>query len=522
MVAAKKRVFLTGATGNMGIEVLREFVRRSDRFEVTALVMPGDRDRVIIEEFAGEPSVTVQYGDVTSYRTVESCVARSDIVAHLGALVSPYADEHPQRTTEVNVGGALNIIAAVRAQPDPASVAVIMIGSVAEFGDRNPPLHWGRIGDPLAPSEYDNYAQSKISAERALVDSGLPRWAWLRQTGIFHPGMLAIRDAIMLHVPLGGVLEWVSAVDSARLIANACEDDAPEEFWGGIYNIGGGTGWRLTNWELQLRIGEALGVRDIRRWYDRNWFATKNFHGLWFTDSDALQELLHFRSGGFEQALEDAVAKQSALTRLARFIPASLVKRSSLPSAAANAARCPGSTRMTRPAFAPTSVHDRSGSRSATGPRSRRRGRRGCRCCSSTVTTRGSEVRRGSGRRCARRRASAAASSARHPRESMTRPRCRGPAPMATASWGRRVSCSVPAIGALCASPTLPASSARPSTIRFSRSCSAERAAQAPGSTFALAARFGAGSAIPSPTARPAARPVTISEMSMPTRSFRI
>lgn len=328
MVAAKKRVFLTGATGNMGIEVLREFVRRSDRFEVTALVMPGDRERVIIEEFAHEPSVTVQYGDVTSYQTVESCVARSDIVAHLGALVSPYADEHPQRTTEVNVGGALNIIAAVRAQPDPASVAVIMIGSVAEFGDRNPPLHWGRIGDPLAPSEYDNYAQSKISAERALVDSGLPRWAWLRQTGIFHPGMLAIRDAIMLHVPLGGVLEWVSAVDSARLIANACEDDAPEEFWGGIYNIGGGAGWRLTNWELQLRIGQALGVRDIRRWYDRNWFATENFHGLWFTDSDALEDLLHFRSGGFEQALEDAVAKQSALTRLARFIPTWLVKRS--------------------------------------------------------------------------------------------------------------------------------------------------------------------------------------------------
>lgn len=312
----------------MGIEVLRELVRRSDRFEVTALVMPGEREHAIIEEFADEPSVSVRYGDVTSYDLVESCVSQTDIVAHLGALVSPYADEHPQRTTEVNVGGALNIIAAVKAQPDPASIGVIMIGSVAEFGDRNPPLHWGRIGDPLAPSEFDNYAQSKIRAERALVDSGLPRWAWLRQSGIFHPGMLAIRDAIMLHVPLGGVIEWVSATDSARLIANACEDDAPEEFWGGVYNIGGGASWRLTNWEFQLCLGEALGVRDIRKWYDRNWFATENFHGLWYTDSDALEDLLHFRVGTFQEALEDAVARQGPLTRLASLIPAWLVKRS--------------------------------------------------------------------------------------------------------------------------------------------------------------------------------------------------
>lgn len=326
--AAKKRVFLTGATGHMGIEVLREFVRRSDRFDVTVLVVPGKRDREIIAEFVDEPSVTVRYGDVTSYEDVESCVAGADVVAHLGALVSPYADDHRQETMRVNVGGAQNIIAAVKARRDPADVGVIMIGSVAEFGDRNPPLHWGRVGDPLAPSQFDDYAQSKIRAERALVDSGLPRWAWLRQTGIFHPGMLAIRDAIMLHVPLGGVIEWVSATDSARLIANACEDDVPEEFWGGIYDVGGGAGWRLTNWEFQSRIGRALGVKDIRKWYDRKWFATANFHGLWYTDSDALEDLLRFRAGTFDEALELAVAAQGPFTRLAGRIPAWLVKRS--------------------------------------------------------------------------------------------------------------------------------------------------------------------------------------------------
>lgn len=324
---SRRRVFLTGATGHMGLELLKELLRRSDRFEIVVLVLPGDADRAIIAEFAGDPAVTVRFGDVTSYADVARCVEGVDVVAHIGALVSPYADDHPEQTTAVNVGGARNIIAAVKAQPDPSRIGVIMVGSVAEFGDRNPPLHWGRIGDPLTPSRFDNYAQSKITAERKLVDSGLPKWAWLRQTGIFHPGLLSVRDAIMLHVPLEGVLEWVSVADSARLVANACEADAPEEFWGGIYNIGGGAGWRLTNWEFQWQIGRALGVRDVRRWYDRNWFATRNFHGLWYTDSDVLEEMLHFRSGDFATALAAAVAEQPRLVRLAGHIPAWLVKR---------------------------------------------------------------------------------------------------------------------------------------------------------------------------------------------------
>ena len=63
----------------------------------------------------------------------------------------------------------------------------------------------------------------KVVAEKLLVDSGLPRWASLRQTGIFHPGMLEIRDPIMTHSPFAGVMEWASDQDSARL---PCRADA--------------------------------------------------------------------------------------------------------------------------------------------------------------------------------------------------------------------------------------------------------------------------------------------------------
>ncbi|WP_236792718.1 NAD(P)-dependent oxidoreductase [Amycolatopsis sp. GM8] len=321
----RKRVFLTGATGNWGRYILREFAGRAGRFDVVALVLPAER--AAIAEFAAMPNLTVHFGDLTDYAAVETCVRGADFVLHLGAVVSPFADDHPELAHRVNVGSMRNIIEAVRAQPDPGAIGVVGVGSIAETGDRNPPHHWGRIGDPLRVSHYDEYGQSKIIAERALVDSGLPKWVWLRQTGIFHPGVLEIRDPIITHTPLEGAMEWVSVQDAARLMAGICEDDTPAGLWGGIYNIGGGEEWRLTHWDLQSRLAAAVGVPDVRAWYDRNWFATRNFHGQWYTDSDRLQQLVPFREDTFDGALARILAAAPRSIRLAGRVPAWLVKR---------------------------------------------------------------------------------------------------------------------------------------------------------------------------------------------------
>ncbi|MGR0218686.1 NAD-dependent epimerase/dehydratase family protein [Agromyces sp. ZXT2-6] len=323
---ARTRVLLTGATGNWGRAALREFAQRADRMSVVAFAMPTERDREALAEFDGMKNLEVAWGDLTDPVAVAAAVRDVDIVLHVGAVVSPLADVRPELAHRVNVGSMRNIIDAVKALPDPGAVAVVGVGTVAQTGNRNPPHHWGRVGDPIRVSHFEEYGQSKVIAERLLVDSGLPKWAQLRQTGILHSGMLEIRDPIMTHSPFGGVMEWVSAEDSARLLANLCERDVPDELWGGIYDIGGGDGWRLTNWQLQTAIGGAMGVRDIRRWYDRNWFATRNFHGQWYADSDRLEELVPYRQDAFDAALGRAIDAAPPSVRSAGRVPPSIVK----------------------------------------------------------------------------------------------------------------------------------------------------------------------------------------------------
>jgi nucleoside-diphosphate-sugar epimerase len=318
-----KTVFLTGATGNMGREGLRELLARG--YGVAALVPPSPANRRQMAPYAKDAAVRVVWGDLTSYSDVLACVTGSDYVLHVGGMVSPAADSQPERTAQVNIGGVENILRAIRAQPDPGRLKLVWIGSVAETGDRNPPLHWGRTGDPIRTSTFDHYAVTKVAAERRVVESGLRYWVSLRQTAIAHPRLLESFDPIMFHVPLNGVFEWVTARDSGRLLAQVCEDGVPEEFWRRVYNIGGGESCRVTNYEFLKRAYGAIGIADPARVCETRWFALRNFHGHWFEDSDLLESYLHFRS----ESLDDyfaALARHAPLrARLAAACPA-LVK----------------------------------------------------------------------------------------------------------------------------------------------------------------------------------------------------
>jgi hypothetical protein len=74
-----------------------------------------------------------------------------------------------------------------------------------------------------------------------------------------------------------------------------CEDGVPEDVWGSFFNIGGGEPMRLVNHEFHKTMFSAMGAPDFRTILEPNWFATQNFHGQWYSDSDRLEALVPFR-----------------------------------------------------------------------------------------------------------------------------------------------------------------------------------------------------------------------------------
>ena len=279
----------------MGWAGFQELYARKDRFNIRILARDSKKNRKLLSKYADDSSVCIVWGDLTCYEDVLAGVSGSDYVLHVGGMVSPAADYFPEKTFKVNVAAAENVVKAVLAQPDKDEMKVVYIGSVAQYGDRNPPHHWGDVNEIQTPAKFDMYALSKIRSEEIFAGAGLKRWVSLRQSGILYPGILKVLNPTAFHVPVGGVLEWATIEDSGRLLAQVCEEWVPEEFWNRAYNISSGEQYRMTNYEFETRLLGSLGLPGPEKVFEPQWFALKNFHGMWYKDADVLENYLHFR-----------------------------------------------------------------------------------------------------------------------------------------------------------------------------------------------------------------------------------
>lgn len=311
----------------MGRAGFRELLKKKDRFNIRILARPSKKNKKALAEYAAEPAVEIIWGDLTDYDDVLKGVTGADFVLHVGGMVSPQADYYPEKTLKVNVSAAENIVRAVKAQPDTDNIKVVYIGSVAQCGDRLYPVHWGAAGDPVYASRFDKYSVSKCIAEKIVADSGIRYWVSLRQSGILYPGIFRQINPVALHVPVQGVLEWATIEDSGRLLANVVEDWVPEEFWNRFYNISSGEQYRLVNYDFENRLLKPLGISSVEKVFEPQWFATRNFHGMWYTDADVLEGYLHFRENvPVDEYFRRLASELPWYYSLARFVPSFIIK----------------------------------------------------------------------------------------------------------------------------------------------------------------------------------------------------
>ncbi|MCR5354385.1 MAG: NAD(P)-dependent oxidoreductase [Lachnospiraceae bacterium] len=320
----KLRVFVTGATGGMGFESLKQMMEDKDLYDITVLARDSEKNHKLLGDYKNCSNLRIYWGDLLNEEDVYNCVQDADIVLHIAAFVSPQADYYPDKAMKNNLGSTVNIINAIKKCGRQDEVRFVYIGTVAETGDRMPPIHWGRVGDPIKPSMFDYYAVSKVAAERAVIESGLKYWVSLRQTGIIGPAMSKIRDGIMFHNCFDNVLEYVSDRDSGRAMRNLCkytaEHTLDDSFWGHIYNIGGGESCRASCYDLYKNMYGKMGLTKMEYILEPKAQATRNFHGQYYLDSDKLEDYLHFRQDSMEYCYDSFIKELGSTAGVAKFI----------------------------------------------------------------------------------------------------------------------------------------------------------------------------------------------------------
>jgi nucleoside-diphosphate-sugar epimerase len=305
----KKKVLLTGASGSMGGEAFKELLNRKDRYDIVLLLLPYKKIKKAFVKYEGQEGIKIVWGDLCSYDDVLEAVNGVDYILHPAALIAPEADKNPTLCKRINYSGTQNIITAIKKQPSNGDeIRLVYISSVAAYGDRLPPIHMVRVGDPLKPSVGDFYATTKIAAERAVIESGLKYWAVLRQTYIAIPNVLSLLDPILFHQPVNTHIELISNEDAGYGLVQAIE--APDDFYGKVYNMGGGPACRVVFRDYIERMMSIFGLGDYRKIMPLNWFALRNFHCCWYEDS----WVLNVRLGHWRHSLRDHYNQAEAAT----------------------------------------------------------------------------------------------------------------------------------------------------------------------------------------------------------------
>jgi len=309
MGESRQVVLLTGASGSMGFETFKQLWERRGQHDLVLLLRPSSKNKKLFRSYEKEAGVKpfdgrgiargeglkIVWGDALEKEDVTEACKGIDWCLHTMALISPEADRKPELAEKINFEATRNIVEAIEAQ-DPENIRMVHIGSVAQYGDRLPPVHMGRTGDPILPSLYDYYALTKIRAELAVMQSRIRHRVSLRQTFIMIPELFSLMDPIMFHQPINSFMENITARDSGRLMVNCLEVADDSDFWGNYYNISGGPECRTTFFELLEKVYGMLGLQPARV-MERNWFALKNFHMLYYEDAEKLDQYLHHWDG---------------------------------------------------------------------------------------------------------------------------------------------------------------------------------------------------------------------------------
>jgi nucleoside-diphosphate-sugar epimerase len=326
------KIALTGASGAMGGEALDQLLDSSLDIHITVFLWEKEKKKPAFFRESirkGKERLTFVRGDLSRYEDCVKFIDGADYVIHCAALIPPRSDHDEEAAYRCNYLANKNLIDAINASKNPAAIKFVYIGTVAEYGNRNLKTLWGRVGDPIISSDYDCYSMDKIRAERYLLDHRPPHFVSLRQTAIAHKYLFKnnMKDGLMFHTSWNDPLEWVSDRDSGRLITHLVEEDQKGElkdFWDQIYNIGGGRSCRVTGYE-SIAAGFALMGRTPKDFFNPEWNISRNFHGLYYLDSDLLEEKLHFR----QDSLADfwgRMRKKYRYFALAKIVPPALLK----------------------------------------------------------------------------------------------------------------------------------------------------------------------------------------------------
>jgi nucleoside-diphosphate-sugar epimerase len=313
-MSKKKNILITGASGAVGSEILKQISNLTDQYKVTIFDLKTKESINCFRKY--KHSIEIVYGDIAQNDEVEKVCHDKDFVIHLAAIIPPRADKFPALAEKVNVIGTKNLVHNLELFSPNAFF--LYASSISVYGDRlNDP--WIKVTDPLVPSIGDEYAKTKIEAERIVRDARLD-WTIFRLTAVMGKHKLS---ELLFHMPLSTPLEIATPYDTSTAFVNAI--DKRDLLSRRIFNLGGGAAYRTVYKDFLALSFDAIGLGELN--FPENSFAEKNFHCGYYYDSNELQDILEFQNGTIDDYFHSVRKSTNTFKRFSTMLFSKVIKR---------------------------------------------------------------------------------------------------------------------------------------------------------------------------------------------------
>lgn len=259
-----KPILITGGAGSVGRQLagmLLEDGKSVRIFDLPFMDFSG---------LEGEEGVEIVKGDITDAPVVSSAVAGVAGVLHLAAILPPNSEKDRDFTFRVNVDGTRNIVEGMKAGSPEATL--VFTSSISTYGDTSgeePP-----VTIEHQQGAIDVYADSKIAGEEIVISSEV-NYVILRIASIAVPAFLEPPEPWPFTSEQR--VEMIHRDDVADALRNAVDSG---EAVGNVFNIAGGSSWRLTGKDYVEDFFNVMGApvdmavyREDPGWND--WYDTE-------------------------------------------------------------------------------------------------------------------------------------------------------------------------------------------------------------------------------------------------------
>lgn len=155
------KILITGAFGNIGKAVIDESYRRGH--ELTVFEVENKKTLKDARKYRKKVN-NVLFGDIRNFEDVKKAVQECDSVIHLAAIIPPASKKHRELTMDINYGGTVNLIKAIK--ETKRKIPFIFTSSASVMGPTQLQNKLVDRNDPLVIA--GNYEESKIRCEEYL------------------------------------------------------------------------------------------------------------------------------------------------------------------------------------------------------------------------------------------------------------------------------------------------------------------------------------------------------------------